>query len=81
MRHHIVRSNIFIIVDDEKHLTFSNDKMPQNVGFYAFDKEDASNNVKYKTKESYPEKDFSLVGIVIDRYFNIFYWYYKRSSR
>ena len=51
MRHQIARSNIFFIVDDEKHLTLSNDEMPQNVDFYAVDKEHASHNVKYKTKE------------------------------
>ena len=78
MGHQIVASNAFIIVDDEKYLTFSNDVMPQNVSFYALDKEHASDNVKYKTKEKYPKKDFSLVGIVIERYFNSFYWYYKR---
>ena len=43
--------------DDEKYLIFSNDEMPQNVGFYTFDKEHASDNVIYKTKE---KKRFSL---------------------
>ena len=43
-------SNTFIIGHDEKYLTFSNDEMPQNVGFDAFNKERASDNMKYKTK-------------------------------
>ena len=51
MRRQIAASNTFIIVDDEKYFTFSNDEMPQNVGFYAFNKEHASDNVKYRTKE------------------------------
>ena len=72
------RQIAFIIIDDEKYLTFSNDEMPQNV---VFDKEHVSDNVKYKTREEYSkQKDFSLVGVVIERYFNSFYWYYKRSS-
>ena len=46
MRHQIATLNAFIIVDNEKYLTFSNDEMLQNVGFFAFDKEYASDNVK-----------------------------------
>ena len=46
----IAKSNTFIIVDDEKYLSFSNDEMPQNIGFYTFDKEHASDNVKYPQK-------------------------------
>ena len=34
MRRRIAISNIFLIVDDEKYLTFSNDEMLQNIGFY-----------------------------------------------
>ena len=56
MRHQIPRSNTFIIADDEKYLTFSNDEMPQHVGFHAFDKEHASDKVKYKIKEKYLKK-------------------------
>jgi transposase len=56
MRRQITASNTFIIVDGEKYFTFSNDDMPQNVGFYSFDKEHAPDNVKYKTKEKYPKK-------------------------
>ena len=50
-------SNIFIIVDGEKYLTFSNDEMVQNVGF---DKERALDNVKCKTKEKYPKNGLIL---------------------
>ena len=56
MRRQITTPNMFIIVDDEKYFTFSNDDMPQNVGFYAFHKEHAPDSVKYKTKEKYPKK-------------------------
>ncbi|CAM4849386.1 unnamed protein product [Rotaria magnacalcarata] len=63
-RRQMLTSNTFIIVDDEKYFTFSNDDMPQNVGFYAFVKEDVPDNVKFKTKEKYPKKGFSLVGVV-----------------
>ncbi|CAF3910602.1 unnamed protein product, partial [Rotaria magnacalcarata] len=35
---------------------FFHDDMPQNVGFYAFDKEDVPDSVKYKAKEKYPNK-------------------------
>ena len=73
MRRQIATSNTFIIVDGKKCLTFSHDEMPQSVGFCVFDKEDASNNVKYNTKEKYPKLGFRLVGIVIERYFNTFY--------
>ena len=80
MRCQIARSNT-IIVDDEKYLAFSNDEIPQNVSFYDFDKEHASDKVKYRTKDKHPKKGFSSVGIVIERYFNTFSWYYKMSSR
>ena len=50
MKRQIATSNIFIIIDDEKYLAFSNDEVPHNVGFHAFDKKNASDNVKYKTK-------------------------------
>ena len=53
----IATSNIFIIVDGEKYLTFSNDEMVQNVGF---DKEHALDNVKCKTKENYPKNGLIL---------------------
>ena len=56
MRRQITTPNMFIIVNDEKYFTFSNDDMPQNVGFYAFDKEHAPDSVKYKTKEKYPKR-------------------------
>ncbi|CAF1934902.1 unnamed protein product [Rotaria magnacalcarata] len=56
MRRQMLTSNTFIIADDEKYFTFSNDDMPQNVGFYAFGKVDISDNVKFKTKEKYPKK-------------------------
>ncbi|CAF2619642.1 unnamed protein product [Rotaria sp. Silwood2] len=49
-------SNTFVIVDDEKYFTFSNNNMPQNTGFYSFDKKHAPDHVKYKTKEKYPKK-------------------------
>ena len=55
MRCQIVISNDFIVVDDEKYLIFSNDEMPQNVGFFAFDKEHASDNAKCETKKKYPK--------------------------
>ncbi len=45
IRRQIATPNMFIIVDDEKYFTFSNDDMPQNVGFYAFDKEHAPDSV------------------------------------
>ena len=48
MRHQIATSNIFIILDDEKYLTFSNDEMPQNVGFYAFDKQNVSDAAMFE---------------------------------
>ena len=56
MRRQIATSNTFIIVDDEKYLTFFNDEIPQNVGFHSFGKKHASDKVNYKTKEKYPEK-------------------------
>ena len=65
-------SKTFVIVDDEKYSIFSNDEMPQNVGFDAFDKEYASDNVKYKTKEKYSTE---VIDIVTESYFNTFYWY------
>ena len=49
--------------------------MPQNVGFYDFDKEHATDKVKYKTKEKYQKNGFRLVDSVIERYFNNFNWY------
>ena len=57
-RRQIATLNIFIIIDNERYFTFSNDKMPQNVGFNAFDKEHASDNVKYKIKQNYSRKVF-----------------------
>ncbi|CAF2010727.1 unnamed protein product [Rotaria magnacalcarata] len=56
MRREITTPGIFTIVDDEKYFTFYQDDMSQNVGFYAFDKEDVPDSVKYKTKEKYPKK-------------------------
>ncbi|CAF3737448.1 unnamed protein product [Rotaria socialis] len=56
LRREITTPDTFIIVDDEKYFTFSHDGMPQNGGFYAFDKEDVPDSVKYKTKEKYPKK-------------------------
>ncbi|CAF3418060.1 unnamed protein product [Rotaria socialis] len=56
LRREITTPGTFIIVDDEKYFTFSHDGMPQNGGFYAFDKEDVPDSVKYKTKEKYPKK-------------------------
>ena len=46
----------FIIVDDEKYFTFSNNDMPRNTGFYTSDKEHAPDKVKYKPKEKYEKK-------------------------
>ena len=56
MRRQITTPNMFVIVDDEKYFTFSNDDMSQNVDFYVFDKEHAPDSVKYKTKEKYPKE-------------------------
>ena len=56
MRRQIATPNTFIIADDQKYFTFSNDDMPQNVGFYAFNKKHAPDSMKYKTKEKYPNK-------------------------
>ena len=58
MKREIETSNTFTIVDDEKYLTFSNDEMPQNLDF-----DNASDNVKYKSKEKYQEK--ILVWLVL----------------
>ena len=37
--------------------------MPQNVDFYAFDKEHASDKVKYETKKKYPKKVFICLAV------------------
>ncbi|CAF4988857.1 unnamed protein product, partial [Rotaria sp. Silwood1] len=56
IRRQLTTKHTFIIVDDEKYFSFSNDDMPQNTGFYSFDKEHVPDNVKYKTKEKYSKK-------------------------
>jgi hypothetical protein len=57
LRRQIITPHTFIIIDNEKYFTFSSDDMPQNIGFYSFDKEHAHpDDVKYKTIEKYPKK-------------------------
>lgn len=56
IRRQFTRKETFIIVNDEKCFTFSNNDMPQNTGFYTFDKEHASDYVKFKPKEKYEKK-------------------------
>ena len=64
MRRQIATSNTFIIVDGEKYLTFSHDEMPQSVGFCVFDKEDASNNVKYIQKRNIQNSVFVWLALL-----------------
>ncbi|CAF3026469.1 unnamed protein product [Rotaria sp. Silwood2] len=64
MRRQITAPITFIIAYDEKYFILSNDDMPQNIGFYSFDTEHPSDNVKYKTKEKYPKHVLSLVSLI-----------------
>ena len=65
MKRHITTSDTFIIADDEEYFTISNGDIPQNVGSYAFDKELAPDNVKYKTKEKYLKR-ICLVALSVE---------------
>lgn len=56
LRREILDSETFIIVDDEKYFTFSGIDMPGNAGFYSSDKENASPDVKYKSKQKFEPK-------------------------
>ncbi len=56
IRRELTTKETFIIVDDEKNFTFSNNDMPQNTGFYTSDKEHTPDHVKYKQKEKYEKK-------------------------
>jgi transposase len=56
IRRRLTTKHTFIIVDDEKYFTFTNDDMPQNTGFYSSNKERVPDDVKYKAKEKYSKK-------------------------
>ena len=49
-------SETFIIMDDEKHFSFSGDNMPSNVGFGSCERERTSSKVKFKSKRKFARK-------------------------
>ena len=53
----------FIIVDDKKYFTFSDEKTPDNAGFYSSNKENTPDDVKFKSKQKFEPK--ILVWLVL----------------
>ena len=52
----LTTAQTFIIFVDEKYFFFSDNEMPRNTGFHAFDKKHIPVNVKYKPKGKYERK-------------------------
>ena len=50
LRRSLAKQGKFIVIDDEKYFTFSDDNMPRNVGFYSCNKQTSPPDVRFKCK-------------------------------
>ena len=56
MRREFTDRETFIIVDDEKYFTFSDEETPSSADFYSSNKENTPDDVKFKSKQKFKLK-------------------------
>ena len=56
LRREFTDQETFIIVDDEKYVTFSGEETPGNADFYSSNKENTPDDVKFKYKQKFEPK-------------------------